>query len=103
MTKARAYPLEGDPDLLHVCWSVRERMRSTEYSTITHMVRRAFTKHAVSKTLCGKSCYGPGVYSWAFRVWSFTDDNLGVADIGCATCKRSRYLQVLDDNGKIPP
>lgn len=101
MTGVRVYPLEGDPDLLHACWSVRELMRSTEYSAITHIARRAFTKFAVSKTLCGKSCYGPGVYSWGFVVWSFTDDKLGVADIGCAKCKRSRHLIDLPENGKV--
>lgn len=101
MTEARVYPLEGDPDLLHVCWSVRELMRSTERSAITHIVRRAFTKQTTSRTLCGKPCYGPGMYSWEFAVWSFTDDRLGVAGIGCAKCKRSRHLISPPDNGKV--
>lgn len=90
------YPLDGNPALLHICYSDRQAARTAERSTLSHIVEQGGRK-----TLCGKLLYRNGQVNllWHYDVWNLLTEGFGVKDIGCMSCRRSRKLQEVEDDG----
>lgn len=86
----KVYPLEGDPDLLHVCWSVWQQLKDSDHRAIVHIVHEGG-----NKTLCGKRLVNRAGRSlwWDYEIWGGADDYwVGVEDVGCKRCQKSRLL-----------
>jgi hypothetical protein len=96
VAKAKAYPLEDDIDLLHVCWS---------YRSPDHLGGNGFISHIVHKnglkTLCGRKLYEGWTWNrkpwWNYEIWSRKDDVRGVETVGCKLCRRSSLLVELGE------
>ena len=88
----KVYPLDGDSDLLHVCWSKKQQASNGERWAITHIVASNG-----QRTLCGKSLvdfsYIHPLAGWDFEIWSRKHDRgWGVEEIGCRNCRKSKKL-----------
>jgi hypothetical protein len=84
-----AYPLDNNPDLLHVCY--KRIPRSLRDGAITHIVRTDG-----ERTLCGITLldyrFKRPYAKWEYVIWSKKKDKLDVSKIGCLRCKSSRAI-----------